>query len=82
MAIFFTRYLLLSIDTGMGEDGAQGMLALKKEGALTITQKAETCVINGMPAAARALAAALYDLSPEEMAILLNEIAGAKNDKI
>ncbi|WP_109487412.1 protein-glutamate methylesterase/protein-glutamine glutaminase [Occallatibacter savannae] len=35
--------------TGMGSDGVQGMLALKKAGARTIAQDEETCVVFGMP---------------------------------
>jgi two-component system chemotaxis response regulator CheB len=35
--------------TGMGSDGAKGMLALKNAGASTIAQDEETCVVFGMP---------------------------------
>jgi two-component system chemotaxis response regulator CheB len=35
--------------TGMGSDGAKGMLALKKAGAHTIAQDEATCVVYGMP---------------------------------
>lgn len=35
--------------TGMGKDGAQGMLAMRKAGAWTIGQDQETCVVYGMP---------------------------------
>jgi chemotaxis response regulator CheB len=38
--------------TGMGRDGAAGLLALRKSGALTIAQNAETSVVYGMPKAA------------------------------
>lgn len=38
--------------TGMGRDGAQGMLKLAQAGAYTIAQNAETCVVYGMPRAA------------------------------
>ncbi|MFC1745722.1 chemotaxis response regulator protein-glutamate methylesterase [Candidatus Riflebacteria bacterium] len=37
--------------TGMGRDGADGCLALKKTGAPVITQNQETCVVYGMPKA-------------------------------
>jgi two-component system chemotaxis response regulator CheB len=38
-----------AILTGMGSDGALGMLALKKAGARTIAQDEATCVVFGMP---------------------------------
>lgn len=40
------------IMTGMGEDGAEGMGAVKAGGGLTIAQSAESCVVFGMPRAA------------------------------
>jgi len=38
--------------TGMGRDGAQGMLALKSAGAVNLAQNEATCVVYGMPRAA------------------------------
>lgn len=35
--------------TGMGDDGAQGMLDLKKSGARTFAQSEESCLVFGMP---------------------------------
>jgi two-component system chemotaxis response regulator CheB len=37
------------IMTGMGDDGAQGMLELKDAGAYTIAQDENSCVVFGMP---------------------------------
>lgn len=45
------------IMTGMGDDGAKGLLEMKKAGAMTIAQDEETCVVFGMPKEAIALAA-------------------------
>ncbi|HKP96754.1 MAG TPA: chemotaxis response regulator protein-glutamate methylesterase [Fibrobacteria bacterium] len=35
--------------TGMGSDGAEGMLAMRKKGARTVVQDEATCVVYGMP---------------------------------
>ncbi len=35
--------------TGMGSDGARGLLSMKKEGAITIGQDEKSCVVYGMP---------------------------------
>jgi two-component system chemotaxis response regulator CheB len=35
--------------TGMGADGAKGMLAMKESGAFTLAQDETTCVVYGMP---------------------------------
>jgi len=35
--------------TGMGNDGAQGLLAMKKSGAETVAQDEASCVVFGMP---------------------------------
>jgi two-component system, chemotaxis family, protein-glutamate methylesterase/glutaminase len=35
--------------TGMGDDGARGMLEMKQAGAMTIAQDETTCVVFGMP---------------------------------
>ncbi len=35
--------------TGMGDDGARGMLELKQAGAVTIAQDEKTCIVFGMP---------------------------------
>jgi two-component system chemotaxis response regulator CheB len=40
------------IMTGMGEDGAEGLGAIKTAGGMTIAQSEETCVVSGMPRAA------------------------------
>ena len=35
--------------TGMGADGAEGLLKMRKAGAYTIGQDKESCVVYGMP---------------------------------
>jgi two-component system chemotaxis response regulator CheB len=40
------------IMTGMGEDGAEGLGAIKSAGGMTLAQSEDTCVVSGMPHAA------------------------------
>jgi len=40
------------IMTGMGDDGAEGLGAIKAAGGMTIAQSEETCIVGGMPRAA------------------------------
>jgi two-component system chemotaxis response regulator CheB len=37
------------IMTGMGDDGARGMLEMKQAGAMTIAQDEASCIVFGMP---------------------------------
>jgi two-component system chemotaxis response regulator CheB len=46
--------------TGMGGDGAKGLLHMKEAGAHTIGQDASTCVVYGMPRVAYEIGAVEY----------------------
>ncbi len=48
--------------TGMGEDGARGLLELKRRGAHTIVQDEATSLVYGMPRAAKLMGAAEEEL--------------------
>jgi two-component system, chemotaxis family, protein-glutamate methylesterase/glutaminase len=52
-----------AILTGMGDDGATGLLNMREAGAHTIAQNEQTCVVFGMPKEAIARGAA-EDISP------------------
>ncbi len=74
-AAAFGDRVIACLLTGMGSDGAQGMLAIRRAGGVTIAQLAATCSIDGMPRSARALGAVQLELSPQEMASHLSGLA-------
>ncbi|MFZ5650984.1 MAG: protein-glutamate methylesterase/protein-glutamine glutaminase [Bacillota bacterium] len=55
--------------TGMGKDGAQGMVAIKKQNGHTVAESKSTCVVYGMPRAA-------IEMGGAGKVLPLNEIAG------
>jgi two-component system chemotaxis response regulator CheB len=60
--------------TGMGRDGADGLLAMRMRGAVTFAQDEATCVVYGMPREAALLGAAAYVLPPSRIAARLVEL--------
>jgi two-component system chemotaxis response regulator CheB len=56
--------------TGMGDDGARGMLEMKQAGAKTIAQDEATCIVFGMPKEA-------IKLNGVDKILPLQSIAGA-----
>lgn len=53
--------------TGMGDDGARGLLALRQAGAHTFGQNRESCVVYGMPKVAFELGAVQQQAPPAEI---------------
>lgn len=51
-------HAIAGILTGMGKDGAEGMLELRQRGARTFAQDENSCVVYGMPKAAHDIGAA------------------------
>ena len=54
--------------TGMGADGAKGLLAMRKRGAKTLGQDERTCVVYGMPKVAFEIGAVERQVSLDKMA--------------
>ena len=54
--------------TGMGGDGAKGLLAMRQAGARTIGQDESTCVVYGMPAVAYEMGAVEYQEKLQDIA--------------
>lgn len=64
--------------TGMGHDGRDGIINLKKNGAVTIAEQEDTCIVYGMPKAAIESGfidkvVPLYNI-PQEIVASINEI--------
>lgn len=70
-ATHMARNIVAVLLTGMGRDGAAGMLALRKQGATTIAQDKASSVVYGMPRVAQELGAAQHVLGIAEIARVL-----------
>lgn len=57
--------------TGMGKDGAAGLLNMKKAGAYTVGQDKESCVVYGMPMVAFNIGAVMIQASIENISDIL-----------
>ena len=64
--------------TGMGRDGASGLLSFYNRGMLTIAQDEESCAVFGMPKAAIALNAAKKVLHIKEIGDAINDALSSK----
>lgn len=61
--------------TGMGTDGALGMKKLREKGAITYGQSEKSCVVYGMPKAAKKMGGIMFELGLEDLNLsLLNVI--------
>jgi two-component system chemotaxis response regulator CheB len=69
------KSLSACILTGMGADGAKGLLKLKEAGAKTFVQDEKSCVVFGMPKAAFELGAASKQVPLEQVADVLMRLA-------
>lgn len=65
------RNVLACLLTGMGKDGAQGLLEIRQAGGYTVAQSEATCVVYGMPREAQAIGAAQEVLALDEIAAAL-----------
>ena len=64
------------IMTGMGRDGADGLLQMRKAGAYTIGQDKESCVVYGMPMVAYDIGAVQIQASCENISnVLLRQLS-------
>lgn len=68
--------------SGMGNDGAIGLRAMRDAGATTIAQDEETSVIFGMPAAAIQLGAATHVLPTEDIAAMMIQLGRRERPQV
>ena len=61
------------IMTGMGKDGADGLLHMRKKGAYTIGQSKESCVVYGMPMLAHNIGAVCIEATCENIPHVLHK---------
>lgn len=65
--------------TGMGMDGAKGLLRMRQKGMYTIGQSRESCVVYGMPMEAKKLGAVQTEMACERMpGAIINYLNGIK----
>lgn len=72
------RHAVAALFTGMGSDGAQGMLAMRRAGARTMAQDEASCVVFGMPKEAIALGAAEEVVPLHRAAEAVLRLAGSR----
>jgi two-component system chemotaxis response regulator CheB len=67
--------------TGMGRDGAQGLLAMRQAGARTLGQDEATCVVYGMPRAAFELGAVERQLPLEKLGAAVCNLTNKETER-
>ncbi|SNY67882.1 chemotaxis response regulator protein-glutamate methylesterase [Enterobacter sp. CC120223-11] len=75
------RHASAALLTGMGSDGARGLLNLRQAGAYTLAQSEATCVVFGMPREAIALDAACEVADLDDIGARLLESFSRKKHK-
>ncbi|PZQ54043.1 MAG: chemotaxis response regulator protein-glutamate methylesterase, partial [Phenylobacterium zucineum] len=70
-----------AILTGMGRDGAQGLLAMRQAGARTLGQDEATCVVYGMPRAAFELGAVERQLPLEKLGPAIRNLTNKETER-
>jgi two-component system chemotaxis response regulator CheB len=76
LATTYRAHAVGVILTGMGQDGAQGLLAMRQAGATTIGQDAATCTVYGMPREAYQVGAVEVQLPLDRIAERIAKLAG------
>ncbi len=72
------KHVSAALLTGLGKDGADGLLKLAKAGAVTFGQDEDTCVVYGMPRAAKAIGAVQQEVPVDKIGQAIAESHSAK----
>lgn len=67
--------------TGMGEDGARGLLKMRDNGSVTLGQDEATCVVYGMPRAAYEKGGVVQQVPLNDMARMITNVARHQGGK-
>lgn len=70
-----------AILTGMGEDGARGLLKMRDNGSVTLGQDEASCVVYGMPRAAYEKGAVVQQVPLSDMARMITNVARHQGGK-
>ena len=68
--------------TGMGKDGAQGLLRMREAGARTLGQDESTSVVYGMPRAAHEIGAVERQLPLHRMGAAILDLCAAEQPRV
>jgi two-component system chemotaxis response regulator CheB len=77
VAMAYSNHVLGVIMTGMGRDGAQHLGTIYKEGGMTLGQDEKSAVVYGMPRVAYEMGHVMEQVSLENMAKRICEVAKA-----
>ena len=76
LAVTYRASAVGVILTGMGQDGAQGLLAMRQAGAATVGQDQATSTVYGMPREAQQIGAVENQLPLDRIAECIARLAG------
>jgi len=79
VAAGYGRHAAACLLSGMGRDGASGLLTIRQANGRTFAQDEASCVVFGMPKAAAELGAVEFSLPPAEIGRRLCALAGVAN---
>jgi len=81
-AVPIARRVIAILLTGMGDDGARGMLELAAGGAMTVVQDERSSVVYGMPRAAKELGAAVEQIELSGIATRVCQLLDDEHSRV